>query len=148
MPVSVVVAVTIITPEGVECTTVECSMIITTSVELSNAQLPRIYCSRDGRFRDPVADGRGAAHVAVVPGRRADAAVSRGGPAAARLGDPARLLRDPGAAVGGRRSLAPDESARRGVDVEQEPALARRSQARGARLGGAARLRDRPARPV
>src|SRR5215469_6293764 len=142
MPVSVVVAVTVITPEGVECTTVEHSMIITARRRLSNAQLPRVYCCHDSGVRDPVADGRATAHVAVVPDRHPDAALSRRGPASAGLSYPARLLRDPGAAVRGRRPLPPDESARRGVNVQQEPALARRRPAGGARLGRAARLRD------
>src|ERR1700683_552008 len=82
-------------------------------------------------FRDPVADRRRAAGLARVPHRQPDHVQRGRRAAAAGRRDPARLLREPGAAVRDSGTRAADEPARRGLDIQQEPPVARRRAAGG-----------------
>src|SRR5437763_817939 len=94
-----------------------------------------------------VAQHRGAASLARLP-RGEPAALRRDrGPAAARLGYAAQLLRDLGAAVRGTEPCPADERVGGGVHLEQEPYLACSGTPRGTRLGPPGRLSDRPPWP-
>src|SRR5260370_214554 len=95
----------------------------------------REVCWYGEHARDPVADRRRAAGVAGVPDRMPDAVQRRRRATPARREDPPRLLRDPGAPVRDARPGAADDAAGRGIDFEQEPAVARRGAAGATRLG-------------
>src|SRR5260370_612082 len=84
--------------------------------------------------------------LAGVPDRMPGAVTRRRRATRARREDPPRLLRDPGAPVRDARPGAADDAAGRGIDFEQEPAVARRGAAGATRLGPEDELPHGPAR--
>src|SRR5215471_12280263 len=126
---------------------VEYSTTITAPQRCQTLNYFRVYW-RGGHIRYPVAVGRRADDVAHLR-RHLPRLLRRGRrAAAARHGDTARLLRNPGAALRGTGPHTADDPAGRGRFGEQEPGLARGGPPGGARLDPPPGLPDRPARPA